>query len=50
MNKNPENTCLDYVEKIYRSFQNGHFLELTITDLGRAYDSVWKNGMDIMVI
>ena len=44
-NKCAENIVLDYVEKIYRSFQNGHFLELTITDLGLAYDSVWKNGL-----
>ena len=44
-NKCAENILLDYVEKIYRTFQNGHFMELTITDLGWAYDSVWKNGL-----
>ena len=44
-NKCAENIVLDYVEKIHRSFQNGHFLELTITDLSWAYDSVWKNGL-----
>ena len=44
-NKCAENIILDYTEKIFRSFQNGHFLELTITDLGWAYDSVWKNGL-----
>ena len=44
-NKSAENIFVDYVEKIFRSFQNGHFLELTITDLGWAYDSVWKNGL-----
>ena len=44
-NKCAENIFIDYVEKILRPFQNGHFLELTITDLGWAYDSVWKNGL-----
>ena len=39
-NKCAENIILDHVEKIYQSFQNGHFIELTITDLGWAYDSV----------
>ena len=44
-NRSAENIYLNLAEKIYRAFQNGHFLELVFMDLKSAYDSVWINGL-----
>ena len=44
-NHSPEDINLAMTEKIFRAFQNGHFLEWNVEDLKSAYDSVWLNGL-----
>ena len=44
-NHSPEDINLAMTEKIFRAFQNGHFLEWNVDDLKSAYDSVWLNGL-----
>ena len=39
-NKSPGDIVNGLVEKIYRAFQNGHFMEIEQLDLKSAYDSV----------
>ena len=44
-NRGTEDIIVNAVERIYRTFQNGHYIDKVIKDLDSAYDSVWVNGM-----
>ena len=44
-NKSPNDIVNGLVEKVYRAFQNGHFMEIDQLDLKSAYDSVVANQL-----
>ena len=44
-NRGPTDITNELTERIFRSIENGHFLEVLVMDLNKAYDSVWLNGL-----
>ena len=44
-NRGTNDVVINAVERVYRAFQNGHYVDKVIKDLNSAYDSVWVNGM-----